>query len=376
MTDHANIQSDQLYTLLWQQATASGFGRFHIKADPETGLFAIIALHSTYLGPALGGCRMVPYNSFADAFHDAMRLARSMSYKSALAGLALGGGKSVIVRPSTITDRQKLMQSYAELINELGGSYITAVDSGTDVRDMDYIAGKSPYVATQGTVHGDPSPYTAWGSVYGIEAAVKHHLGRDTIEGLTVMMQGAGNVGKQLAGILRNKGANIMVSDLDEDKARSVAREVEGTVVAPERIFDIEADIFAPAALGGVIHHDNVESVKTPIVAGPVNNVLADYATGKRLFERGVLCAPDYVINGGGLMFAADSYFGVPAHKTWAKVRTIYDTLLEIFRQASATARTPHVVADEMAEAILNGTKDGPGQTQPMDSSRAGFLVS
>jgi leucine dehydrogenase len=369
MTDHANIHSDKLYQLLWQQATASGFGRFHIKADPETGLFAIIALHSTRLGPALGGCRMVPYNSFADAFHDAMRLARSMSYKSALAGLALGGGKSVIVKPSAIVDRQKLMQAYGELINELNGSYITAVDSGTDVTDMDYIASKTPYVATQGSIHGDPSPYTAWGSVYGIEAAVKHHLGRDNIQGLTVVMQGAGNVGKQLARILRNKGANIIVSDLDVAKAKAVAEEVGGTIVAPEHIFEIEADIFAPAALGGVIHHDNVELIKTPIVAGPVNNVLTDYATGKRLFERGVLCAPDYVINGGGLMFAADSYFGVPTQKTWARVRTIYDTLLQIFRQASATARTPHVIADEMAEAVLQGTTDISDKAQQLSSA-------
>ncbi len=336
---------------IFQDASSLGFGDIHFKFDPATGLRAIIAIHNTHLGPGLGGCRCVSYPSTEAATIDAMRLARGMTYKSAISGLPQGGGKSVLMRPTQIRDREAYFESFGRFIDELGGRYITAVDSGTSVADMDVIARTTKYVActsagSAGT--DDPSPHTAVGVRRGLEAAVEFKLGRSDLDGIHVAIQGVGHVGYPLASQLHERGARLTVSDVNKAAVDRCADEFHADVAEPEDIYDVECDVFSPNALGAVINDDTLSRLRTKIIGGAANNQLAESHHGDVLHKRGILYAPDYVINAGGVIQIVTDKSALNE-----KLSGIYDTLMRIFEQSAKKSEAPHHVADGMVDAIL-----------------------
>ncbi len=337
---------------LFQEASALGFGDIHIKIDPDCGLHAIIAIHSTRLGPALGGCRCIPYASTEAALLDAMRLARGMTYKAAISGLSQGGGKAVLMRPPEIGEREAYFESFGRFVDSLGGRYITAVDSGTSPADMDIIARRTRHVACTSSHHagsGDPSPHTALGVRRGIEAAVRFALGRDSLEGVHVAMQGVGHVGYPLARELRAHGARLTVCDVDRLAVERCVDEFGAAAATTEGIYELACDVFAPCALGAVINDQTLPRLAARIVAGAANNQLAELRHGDRLHERGILYAPDYVINAGGILQIALR----EESALRAKLFAIYDTLTEIFRRSAREDTPPQRVADRMVEDML-----------------------
>lgn len=331
-------------------AASLGFGDVHFKIDEATGLHAIIAIHNTRLGPALGGCRFTSYPSTNDALVDALKLARAMSYKAAMAGLPLGGGKAVIIRPDYFKNRKALFESYGRFVDELGGRFISSVDSGTGVGDMDAAARHTKFVRST-SADGDPSPWTAMGVRRGIEAAVKHKLKRDHLDGIHVTIQGAGHVGYALAKELHALGARLTMCDTDTIATERCADEFGAVIVKPKRIYQTKADVFAPCALGGVINDETVRTLEVKIVAGASNNPLASIEHAMVLHQRGILYAPDYVINAGGLM----QVWLRQGDELQHKVNNIYDSLLRTFAYAEKTGRSPAEVVDQMAEKILYG---------------------
>lgn len=325
--------------VIFRYAELAGFGEFHIKIDKPTGLKAIIAVHSTKRGPALGGCRMVPYKSTAKAIEDALRLASMMTMKAAITNLPHGGAKAVLIKPKIIQDREAYFQKYAEFVNELNGRYITAVDSGTDPKDMDIVARYTKFV-TCTSADGDPAPYTAMGVLRGIEAAVKYKMGRDSLEGLRVAIQGVGHVGYELAKQLHAHGAKLTVCDIDEPALDRCVREFDAELCSPEEIFDIKADVFSPCALGSILNMQSIKRLKAKIVAGSANNQLAHSQYAVALHERGILYAPDFVINAGGLIQASSLYVHGDIQTVHKQIDNIYDTLSEIFERAKIENKT------------------------------------
>ena len=335
---------------IFDHASSLGFGDIHFKHDPTTGMRAIIAIHNTRLGPALGGCRCIPYLSTEAALQDVMNLARAMSYKAAMAGLPLGGGKAVIIRPEHIPDREALFEAYGSFVDELGGRYISSVDSGTSVADMDIAARKTEFVRSTSD-KGDPSPSTAMGVRRGIEAAVKHQLQRDDLEDIHITIQGAGHVGYYLAQELRALGAKLTMCDVNYSAVERCADEFGATIVKPDDIFSVSADVFAPCALGGVINDKTLNKLNVSIVAGATNNALASKKHALSLHNKGILYAPDYVINAGGLM---QVWIQDPVALR-EKIYGIYDTLINLFTRATECKESPALVVDQMAEEILFG---------------------
>lgn len=333
-----------------------GFGEVHVRHDAASGLSAIIAIHDTRLGPSLGGCRFIHYEDEASAFTDALRLARGMTYKAAITGLDLGGGKSVLIRPKGAFDRTKLFEDFGRFIDHLGGRYITAEDSGTATADMDLIRTKTKHVtgvSLDKGGSGDPSPFTALGVRRGIEAAVKHKLGRNSLDGVHVSVQGVGHVGYYLCKELHALGAKLTVCDMDLLRTERVVEEFGATVVAVDKILDVEADVFAPCALGAGIHDSSIPRLKVKIVAGAANNVLAEPRHGDVLREKGISYAPDYAINAGGLCNVAQEVKGYNAEVVRERVIKIYDTILEVLQRGDREGVSPHIIADRMAEERL-----------------------
>ncbi|PAU88384.1 amino acid dehydrogenase [Pseudomonas sp. WN033] len=324
----------------------------HFFTDAVTGLEAIIAIHNTRLGPALGGCRYQPYASLDEAVADAMRLARGMSYKAALAGLEQGGGKSVIIRPPHVEDRAALFEAFGRCIESLRGGYITAVDSGTSPADMDCIAQQTQHV-TSTTKAGDPSPQTALGVLAGIRAAARARLGQDDLNGVRIMLQGLGNVGHALAELLVAEGVELLVADLDAGKVRLVVDELGAQPVALDAVFEAPCDIFTPCGLGGVLNAMSIGQLRCAAVAGAANNQLADAEAADLLDARGILYTPDYVINAGGLLYVALTHKGMSKGEIALRIRQIGDRLDSIFAQSQAEGRSPAEIADRQAEEIL-----------------------
>lgn len=329
--------------------------------DKESGLKAFIAVHDTSLGPAAGGCRMWPYDNEMDALNDALRLARGMSYKNAMAGLPLGGGKAVIVGNSKTNKSDALFKAFGRFVDGLDGAYITAEDVGMTEQDMMVIATETDHVA--GLPHGDhasgdPSPFTAKGIYHGIRAAVKYKLGKDNLEGLTVAIQGVGHVGMYLCEYLHNDGVKLIVSDIVKEHLDEAIERFNATVVSPNEILSVKADVLSPCALGAVLNDETILNLNTTIVAGGANNQLASDSHGVRLLDRGILFAPDYVINAGGIINVSGETTG-DYDVDWVnkKVDNIYNTLIHIFERADAEQRPTNVVADEMAEEIINVAK-------------------
>jgi len=329
--------------------------------DKESGLKAFIAVHDTSLGPAAGGCRMWPYDNEMDAMNDALRLARGMSYKNAMAGLPLGGGKAVIIGNSKTDKSDALFKALGRSIESLNGKYITAEDVGMTEQDMMTIATETDHVA--GLPHGehasgDPSPFTAKGIYLGIKAAVKYKMGKDSLEDLTIAVQGVGHVGQYLCGHLHKDGVNLLVSDIVQENLDYAVEHFNATVVSIDEILSVKADVFSPCALGAIINDDTVPNFNVPIIAGGANNQLAEDTHGVRLMDRGILFAPDYVINAGGIINVSGETTG-DYDIDWVnkKVDNIYNTLIHIFERAQEEQRPTNVVADEMAEEIIAGAK-------------------
>lgn len=326
-------------------------------SDDKSGLKAIIAVHNSSLGPALGGCRMWPYTSEEEAVRDVLRLSRGMTYKSAMANLKLGGGKSVIIGDPRTQKSPELLQAFARAIENLNGRYIAAEDSGTSVADMKYMAQFTSHVAGvadkptgDGIRSGDPSPITAYGTFVGLKAAVKDKLGRDSLDGLRVAIQGVGNVGYDLAVQLKEAGAKLWVTDIHAEPLERARTKLGATVVEPDAIFGLNVDVFAPCAMGAVLNDLTIPQLKARVVAGASNNQLAEVRHGVELMKRGILYAPDYVINAGGIIDVYHERVGFDRVVLIKHVEQIYDNLMEIFARARKEGRPTGEVADTIAE--------------------------
>ena len=326
-------------------------------SDDKSGLKAIIAVHNSNLGPALGGCRMWPYASEEEAVRDVLRLSRGMTYKSAMANLKLGGGKSVIIGNPRTDKTPALLAAFARALEQLNGRYIAAEDSGTSVADMKFMTQFTQHVAgihdkpsDEGTRSGDPSPATAYGTFIGIQAAVKERLGRDSLDGLRVAVQGVGNVGYDLARQLKEAGAQLWVTDIHREPLVQAGRELGATVVAPDEIFGLDVDVFAPCALGAILNDSTIPQLKASIVAGAANNQLAEARHGVELMKRGILYAPDYVINAGGIIDVYHERIGFERAALIRHIEGIRDNLMEVFERAREEERPTAEVADAIAE--------------------------
>jgi leucine dehydrogenase len=322
-------------------------------SEARSGLRAIIAVHNTHLGPAMGGCRMWNYANEAMAVNDVLRLSRGMTYKNAVAGLPIGGGKSVIIGNPKTDKTPALFEALGEAIERLGGRYIAAEDVGTSPDDMAHVATKTRHVAGLGS-KGDPSPYTALGCFIGAQAAVKHHFKRDTMDGLTVALQGLGHVGYDYARRLHAAGAKLVVSDIDGDALLRAQAEFGARIVDLDAIYDVEADIYAPCALGATLNGDTLARLKVGIVAGAANNQLANAGIDELLRQKGVLYAPDFVLNAGGIIKVCHEHLKQVDVDVDVQIRAIGATLQDIFARAERDSLPTGVVADRVAEARFN----------------------
>jgi leucine dehydrogenase len=322
--------------------------------DANTGLRAIIAVHSTALGPAAGGCRMWPYASTTAAVVDVLRLSRGMSYKNAMASLPFGGGKAVIVGDSRQAKTPELFEAYGRFVDSLGGRYITAEDVGTTTADMEIVARVTSFVSglgrKPGEAGGDPGPKTALGVYLGIKAAAKFRLGRSDLHGVSVAVQGVGGVGYHLCRLLAAEGARLRVADVRSAAAQRVCDEFKAVVVPVESVLSEDVDVLAPCALGAILNADAVSRMRARVVAGAANNQLAEDKDGQALQLAGVLYAPDYVINAGGIISVAREYYGGATEaQVTAEIQGIPARLTEIFERARRENRPTNAVADQMA---------------------------
>ncbi|WP_437827954.1 Glu/Leu/Phe/Val dehydrogenase dimerization domain-containing protein [Sorangium sp. So ce1153] len=333
---------------------AMGHEQVLFCADEPAGYRAIIAVHSTALGPALGGTRLLRYASDEGALVDALRLSRGMTYKNALAGMDVGGGKAVILRSGAEPlDRARLFRAHGRFIERLGGRFITGEDVGTTPADMELIRRETRHVKGLAGEGGDPSPWTARGVLRAIQAAARHRWGSDDLAGRTVALQGCGSVGSRLAAELHRTGARLIVADVEAERARHVAAELGASVAPPDEIASIQADIFAPCALGGVFDDRAVQALRAEIVAGAANNQLLEPRHGDALAARGVLYVPDVVANAGGVLSGGADLFGWPRAEVERRVHAIYDTVLRVLDMAKVDGAPPHLAAERLAEQRL-----------------------
>jgi leucine dehydrogenase len=340
---------------------AGGYERVVEAADEGAGYRSVVAIHSTVLGPALGGARLWSYATVDEARTDALRLARGMTYKNALAGLPFGGGKSVIIGDAKRIDREKVFGAHGRLVERLGGTYITAEDVNTSPADMEIVRRGTRHVGGLADASGDPSPVTAHGVFRAIQAASKFRWGSNDLAGRAVALQGCGHVGHNLARELKGAGARLIVTDVDEEKARGVAGELGAERVRPEEIYDARSDIFAPCALGGVLNDETITRLRCEIVAGAANNQLLEARHADALSARGILYAPDYVANAGGVINGTIELLGWERERSRRKVQEIYNTLLEIFAAAEANGITPARAADRLAESLIEEAQAARG---------------
>ena len=330
--------------------------------DAETGLKAIIAIHNTTLGPALGGTRMWNYESEEQALEDVLRLSRGMSFKAAISGLELGGGKAVIIRDATTEKTEALMRKFGSFVDSLGGKYITAEDVGMNIKDMEYVRMETKHVTgipeSMGG-SGDPSPLTAFGVYMGMKASAKYKWGSDNLDGKTVLVQGVGHVGENLVKHLTDEGANVIINDINETRLAELAKQYGATIVMGDAIFDLDIDIYAPCALGATVNPDTIARLKCEIIAGSANNQLADEdRDGQLCADKGILYAPDFLINAGGLINVYSKIKGYDKEHAINQTRAIYDTTLEIFKKAELDEITTHAAALVIAEQRITDRKN------------------
>ncbi len=323
-------------------------------SEPEIGLRAIIAIHDTTLGPSLGGCRFYNYSSDDDALYDVLRLSRGMTYKASIAGLNLGGGKSVIIGDPEKERNEYLFRAFGRFVNGLGGRYITAEDVNTTVRDMEWVRHETRYVtgiskALGGS--GDPSPVTALGVFVGIKAAWQTKMGLEELSGIKVAMQGVGHVGYHLCRYLHEAGAQLFITDVNQTAGDRAIRDFDATQVKEEDIYGLDVDIFSPCAMGAILNDDTIPRIKAKVIGGAANNQLAVSKThGEALRKRGILYAPDYAINAGGLINVANELEGYNQERAFKQAEGIYDTLLEIFRVSEEQGIPTNAASDRLAE--------------------------
>ena len=318
--------------------------------EPSCGYKGIIAIHNSVLGPALGGTRFWNYGSDQEAIVDALRLSRGMTYKAAVTGLNLGGGKSVIIGDPKTARREEIFRAHGRFVETLKGRYITAEDVGTSPDDMEFVAMETEHVTGRHGASGDPSPVTAFGVYRGIKAAAAAKFGSDDLAGKTVSVQGLGHVGYYLCQNLASEGAQLVVTDIDAERVNRIVQEFGARAVGINEIYGVEADIYAPSALGATINDETIPQLKATIVAGAANNVLAEARHGDELHKRGILYAPDYVINAGGLINVFGELNGWTAERSMRKAGDIYATLAQIFELAEGEGIPTYVAADRMAE--------------------------
>jgi leucine dehydrogenase len=322
--------------------------------DKDSGLKAIIAIHDTALGPALGGTRMWPYKSETEALNDVLRLSRGMTYKAAAAGLSLGGGKGIIIGDPNKNKSEILFRAYGRLVEGLRGRYITAEDVGTSVTDMEWVRQETRYVVGLSESHGgsgDPSVATADGVYYGIKACLEEVYGHSNLDGISVAVQGLGHVGMFLTEILAKEGAILFVTDIDEKKVKYVADKFNVTSVSPEEIYDVKADVFAPCALGAIVNDQTIQRFNFKIIAGAANNQLANEDKHMKLLtEKGILYAPDYVINAGGLINVAKELEGYNREDALNRVKSIYTILKQIFKESKEEDICTNIASNRIAE--------------------------
>ena len=324
-----------------------------VASDPGCGYRGIIAVHSTALGPALGGTRFWQYGSDEEAITDALRLSRGMTYKNAVANLDLGGGKSVILGDNRTKNREDIFRAHGRFVESLGGRYITAEDVGTSTADMDFVNMETEHVAGLKHKSGDPSPVTAHGVFRAIQASAKQRWGSDDLTGKVVTIQGVGNVGRYLANELHEAGAKLIVSDIDPERTARVAKETGATVVQGDEIYTATADIFAPCALGGILNDDTLPKLKVEVIAGGANNQLLEARHGDELEAKGMQYAPDYVANAGGVINVFGEVVGWDREHALSKADEIYDTVLSVFDIAKTDGVPSYVAADRLAERRL-----------------------
>jgi leucine dehydrogenase len=347
----------------FQQMVEMGHERVLFCSNPDVGLEAIIAVHSTVLGPGLGGCRMWPYASTEEALTDVLRLSRGMTYKAAAAGLNLGGGKAVIIGDAKKDKSEELLRAFGRYVESLGGFYITAEDVGTNTDDMEVIQHETRWVTglpPESGGGGDPSPVTAFGTLQGIKAAVQH-LDNDSLQGRSVAIQGLGSVGYHLAKFLRDEGAKVFGADIYPE-AIEKARELGVEIVPTAEILEVECDVVAPCALGAVINDDSIPKLRCRIVAGAANNQLKEDRHGQELHDRGILYAPDYVINAGGLINVYNELVGYNREVAMRMARGIFANMARLFEISRTQSIPTYLAADHLAEQRIARMKGLGGQ--------------
>jgi len=351
-------------TAFWAEPDYEAHECVQLVHDRASGLTAIIAIHSTHLGPAAGGTRFWHYADPAGAMRDALRLSRGMSYKNAMAGLPMGGGKAVILADRKGTKTPAMLAAFGEAVEALGGRYVTAEDVGITEADMVAVSQRTAHVsglpvAGEGSAGGDPGPFTAMGIFLGIKAAVRHKLGKDSVAGVHVALQGTGSVGGGVARLLAQEGAKLTLADLNAARAAELARELGASVAASDAIMSTSCDVFSPNALGAILDDEGIAQLDCTIVAGGANNQLAKADHGAVLAARGVLYAPDYVINAGGIISVALEYLarraGTPAdiNEVRKRLAQIPGRLESIWAESDSTGTSPDVVADRMAQSLI-----------------------
>jgi leucine dehydrogenase len=345
-------------TTPWGYPDFDAHEEVHFVTDEKCGLRAIIAVHSTHLGPAAGGARFWHYAKDDEALTDALRLSRGMSYKNAMAGLPLGGGKSVILADAERHKSPDLLHAFGKAVDGLCGRYVTAEDVGMSVADMIEVRRSTQFVAglpnSGSDVGGDPGPHTSLGVFLGIKAAVKRALGKDSLDGLHIALQGAGSVASGVALHACADGARLSIADVDQAKAQKLADATGGTVVSPDEILTLEADVLSPNALGAIFDEASIAALRVPVVAGAANNQLATPADGARLQARGILYAPDYVINAGGIINVCTEYLGDgDSRLVRERIEGIPARLEEVWTESQSSGRDPAAVADAMAQRLI-----------------------
>lgn len=343
---------------LFESVTSLGHEQVVFCHEPSCGYYGIIAIHDTTLGPALGGTRFWQYASTKEAITDALRLSRGMTYKAAVAGLNLGGGKAVIIGDNRRSDREALFRAHGRFVETLGGRYITAEDVGTSPADMEFVRRETNHVAGLQGLSGDPSPVTGYGVYMGMKAAAKRRWGSDSLTGKTVLVQGCGKVAYYLSSHLHAEGATLVVTDIDAERVKRVVTEFGAKSVAPDAIYDHPGDIYAPCALGATVNDDTLARLKVEVICGGANNQLAEERHGAQLEEQGLLYAPDYVVNGGGLINVYGEIEGWPMERAKRKAQEIFDTVLRIFDLAQKTKIPSYQAADRLAEERIQAVVD------------------
>ncbi|WJI17354.1 leucine dehydrogenase [Pseudoxanthomonas winnipegensis] len=341
--------------MIFETLDTSGHEQVVFCHNPDIGLKAIIAVHSTVLGPALGGVRMRPYPDTETALTDALRLSRTMTYKNALAGLNVGGGKAVIIGDPSQDKAEALFRMFGRYVDSLGGRYITAEDVGTDVNDMEHVYRETEYVVGVHQVHrgsGDPAPFTAYGALQGLMAALNRRFGNEEIGKYSYAVQGLGHIGMEFVKLLKERGAKLFVTDLNPTLVARAVEEYGAEAVAPNEIYDIPADVFSPCALEGSINHETLPRLRAKIICGTANNQMS-HVVGEEAMRRGILYAPDYAVNAGGVMNVSLEIDGYNRERAMRLMRNIYHNVGRVFDLAEKERIAPQYAADRIAEARI-----------------------